>query len=300
MKSKIFLYVFFALVATYICLALGLPSDPAVLHRFHLSQGQVHLLSLTIIIPIILVWAYAFYGFWRFKIYAHMVRRSKEGKPFNSLADGLMILIIGLIASGIVSSLLNYMAVHNPQLLPTATIIKNYVAVALPLIGFLYIAKGADGLLKTLRSRMTLPLPPFGPLALIVTACLFSGLIVARNSQAAQHLYYLPNWLLVLTLAIPYVFMWYKGALAAYRLYKYKTEVKGIIYQRAVSDLYLGIAFIIGISIMLQVLTTFAERLNRLHLTPLLAFLYLLVFLFVVGYGLVARSAKKFKRIEEV
>jgi hypothetical protein len=51
---------------------------------------------------------------------------------------------------------------------------------------------------------------------------------------------------------------------------------------------------------VLQFLTTITEQLNRLNLAPLLIVLYLLIAFYAVGYALVARGAKKLKKIEDV
>lgn len=293
----------FALLAgVYIVLALTLPSDPAALARYNLSQGQAHLLGLTVVLPLVLIWFSALYGFLHCKAYARIVRESKEGRPFNNLADGLMVLAFGLPIAGIMSSLFNYVSFQSADLAPTATIFRNYIGLGFSLIGLLLLAKGAQGLVATLRPKVKHAYPPYSSLALILLASLFTWLIIARPSSAetGQAIYYLPNWLIVSTLAIPYLFAWYKGALAAYHLYLYKNNIKGSIYKRAFNDLAKGIGVIVGLSILLQFLTTMTARLNRLTLTPILLIIFVLIGLYAVGYGLVARGAKKLKKIEEV
>lgn len=112
--------------------------------------------------------------------------------------------------------------------------------------------------------------------------------------------YYLPNWLIILTLAVPYVYVWCVGINAVRNLNIYKNRVKGLVYKRAIDYLAKGIAVIIVLSIFIQLIAVLSAQLNRLNLTPLLAVIYLLLVLYALGYGLVSRGAKRLKQIEEV
>ncbi len=302
MKSKLYLYLFIILTAVYVCFALGLPSNPQTLEKYNITQGQSRLLSLTIVVPLILVWFSALYGFLRFKAYATVIRDSREGKAFNQLANGLMVLAFSLPISASISSYLNYVAHQNTGLTPTATILKNYIALLFALVALFMVAKGAEGLLRTLRSKPVLVHPTYITIGFIMLSNFFTWLIIVRPSsnETGQVIYYLPDWLIITTLAIPYLLVWYMGALAAYRLYLYRDKVKGLIYQQAFTELARGIGVIVASSIFLQLLTTLSARLNRLDLTPILLIIYLLVVFYAVGYGLVARGAKRLKKIEEV
>src|SRR5438045_1941643 len=108
MRQNLYLHSFVSLTALYVVLALALPADPEALKHYHLTQAQVRLLLLTIVVPFVAIWFSALYGFLKFKAYAVMVKGSTEGKAFNDLADGLMILAFALPISGIASSLLAY------------------------------------------------------------------------------------------------------------------------------------------------------------------------------------------------
>jgi hypothetical protein len=302
MRRNLYLYSFVLLTLIYICLALLLPSDPATLQKYNITQARAHLISLSVVLPLVSVWCSALYGFLRFKSYAMLVKDSEEGPSFNRLADGLMVLAFSLPVGGIIGSLLNFIAVRSTDLAPTATILRNYIALVFSLVAFMLIAKGAKGLALTLRSKAVLQYPRYSAIALIVLSSVFTWLIVTRPSSelSSDSIYFLPNWLIILTLAIPYLFIWYKGTLAAYRLRLYKDKLKSRIYKQAFGDLATGIWVIVGLSIFLQLLTTFNARLSRLDLTPLLLLVYLLIVFYALGYGLVARGAKKLKKIEEV
>ncbi len=299
MKNRYF-WAFTSLIVIYIGLAFGLPSDPEILKRYEISQNQARLLNLTIIAPIVVVYFTALYGFLRFRTYAKSVEDSKEGRPLKQLSIGLAVLAFGLPISSIIGSLTNYIQFDQSQWMSTASIFRSYISLLFPLIAFTYISLGAQGLVDTLKRQSVFHRPILSLLGPIILASVFTWLITSQPHETASQIsYHLPNWLVILTLAVPYVYIWCRGIQAAYKLNMYKGTVKGLLYKRAIDYLAKGICVIIGLSILVQLITTLSAQLNRLDLGPLLLILYLLVALFALGYGLVARGAKKLKQIEE-
>ncbi|HSX29554.1 MAG TPA: hypothetical protein VLE73_03265 [Candidatus Saccharimonadales bacterium] len=299
-KPELYIYIFVLLVAAYVVLALALPPNQATLKKYDLTESELRLLSLTLIVPLIIIWFTALYGYLRFKAYAEVIKTSNEGTSFNHLADGLMVLAFGMPVTAIISSVLGEMMRQHNNLTPVATICRNYISLLFFIVAFVLIAKGANGLMQTLRPQAP-AYPRYGGFGVLVLSSVFTAMVIGRpESGNSGSIYYLPDWLIVLTLVIPYLFVWCTGLLAAYHLYVYKSRVRGTIYKQAFNNLALGIAAIVVISIVLQFLTTITEQLNRLHLTPILLILYVLVGLYAVGYGLVARGAKKLRKIEEV
>lgn len=300
MKNEKYALRYIAVTVLYVGLTFGLPPNQQTLDRYDISSLKLRVINLSITIPLLMIFAYALFGFLRFKSYAHSIRKTKEGKPINHLATGLMVLAFSLPLGGATSSLLNYIAANNPDLLPMTTITRNYVSVAFQFVAFLYIAKGAQDLVNTLGEKK-IPKPKYGLLGTIVLACIFTWLIAIRPADATgEKTYYLPDLLIISTLAIPYLYTWCRGILAAYQLYAYKDRVKGTIYKNSIAYLARGISYIVIISIAVQLITTLSVRLTRLSLTPLLLIVYVLVAFYAVGYGMVAHGAKKLKKIEEV
>ncbi|HUP26411.1 MAG TPA: hypothetical protein VM124_02055 [Candidatus Limnocylindrales bacterium] len=300
MRKKLYIGIFLSLTALYIILTAVLPTDPAVLQRYQLNQGSAHMLGLTIAIPIVLIWLFALYGFTKFYDYAHIIKESPEGPGFQRLVYGLMTLVLSLPIVASVSSIFTYVGYRNPDLVPKLTITKNYLGLFFAVAAFLLIADGAEKLVRTLRSKtLHLTIPRFGLGACIVLSCFYAWLVTTRSTDSGDT-YYLPNLLIITTLAIPYLFIWCRGALAAYHLYLYKDRVRGKIYREALGSLALGIGAVILLSISLQLLVTTSAKLTKLNLSPLLSFIYVLVAMTAVGYGLIARGAKKLKQIEEV
>jgi hypothetical protein len=299
--KKPYLWIFVVLLATYIVLAFALPPDPQILSKHHLTATSVRLLNLSVIGPLTLVYLAALYGFLRVDDYANKVRNTKEGPHFKKLATGLTILALSLPLNGILGSLASYARHAQPHWSAELAISRNYIALALAAAAIILISKGARGLYGTLKRQDINGRSVYALIGPIILASIYTWLIVAQGSGNPDGPpYYLPEWLIVTTIAIPYVFIWCVGAWAAVHLYYYHNGVKGSIYKRAMNNLAKGVGAIIIISILLQFLTTLSGILNRLDLTPLLLVIYLLVGAYAVGYGLVARGAKKLKQIEEV
>lgn len=304
MKTKYFLYLFVLLTIIYVGLVVSLPPDPAALERYKLTTTSARLLSLAVIVPYILVWLTALYGFVRVRSYALLVKDSPEGKSFGYMAAGLTVLAFSLPVTGIISSTMGYFAQQNPDFMPTATITRNYLNLAFSMVTFILLFRAAEGFLLTFKSRSDklLALPKFCVPLLIVLSSMFTWFIAARptNLEANSSSYFLPNWLLIFTIAIPYLFVWYMGSIVSYRLFVYMHKVKGRIYKQAFNELAKGTAVIVAASIFIQFVTTLSARVSRLKLTPILLLIYLLVILYGVGFGFVARGAQKLKKIEEV
>ena len=302
MGRKYYWYIFIILIVAYVAAVFLVPTDPHTLQKYHVSESQAKLINASVVIPIIAIWCTAFYGFSRIKSYAVAVRHTPEGGPFNALAAGLMISVMGLPLTSVVSTILNRLAVLHPDLLPTVTIMRNYLGVILALLAFYLIGNGAEALTHLVKNKRTSLGHQAWVIAFVVCGCVFSWLIMAHRAggNGQQSAYYLPDWLILTTIAIPYTYVWYRGAVAAYSIYFYQKNINGTLYKRALGSFSAGIAVVIGASIFIQVLTTFSERLNRLHLTPVLGIIYLLLVMWAIGYGLIAKGAKKLKTLEDV
>lgn len=298
--KNVYVLAFVALLAIYFILALSLPPDPQVLAKHNISATAAQLLNLTILVPIGLIYLTALYGFIRVKQYTYKVRDTKEGPYFKYISNGLMVLAFSLPINAITGSLASYLKHSSPHLLSDITIFRQYLVLSLAFTAIFFISKGAHGLYSTLKQNAVKKQPYLGLLGAIALASVYTWLIETQriNNPAGQP-YYVPDLMVIITIAIPYVFVWCTGIWAAIQMHRYQLGVKGVIYKRAIDYLAKGIAVIILIFILLQFITTLSGLLNRLDLTPLLAVVYLLVALYAVGFGLIARGAKKLKLLEE-
>lgn len=119
-------------------------------------------------------------------------------------------------------------------------------------------------------------------------------------SSGIKAAYYLPDWLLVTTIIIPYLFVWFYGMRAAAHLAFYRKNVSGVVYKQALGYLAVGLGTVIVSSMALRFLVSLTTLLNSLSLKILLILLYALIFVIASGYIFIAVGAKKLKRIEEV
>lgn len=298
---KPFHYLYLILVLGYLLLTMLTPVDAAAMQRYHLSEPQLRLLGMTVSIPLAVIWLVALYGYTRFQAYSDTIAKAKEGKAFKEITKGLMILALSLPATALASSILRLITSDHTGLTGYAVIGRSYLPLIFQLLAFSLLASGSAKLVKLLKPKVTRTIADWVIIGLIAAASLFAYLIVARpfGGTVADN-YSLPAWVVVLTLVIPFLFAWYKGGLAIYQLYLYQRRVNGPLYRRIVADLVAGLSTITIIAILIQALVSVTEKLNRLDFTPLLTLVYALVFLYAIGFGLVARGARQLKKIEEV
>jgi hypothetical protein len=293
------LFIGFSLV--YLFLSIVPPTDPTVLQQYEITQERAHLIRLAVAIPFIIIWLAALHGVTKFKEYADAIKDSKEGPWFGFMSRGLLVLVIGLPILASLGSYTSYVRYADPESLPGITIIKNYISLLFPLVAFMMIAKGAEGLMRTLKAKDVRISPKLGLLCVITLSSVYTWLLVTSPvADTGDNVYFIPNALVIFTLAIPYLFVWCKGLVAAYHLYVYKNRVKGRIYRKGLASISKGIAVIIILSVVVQIVLTMSMRILSLNLSPILFIIYLLVALTAVGYGLVARGSRKLKQIEEV
>jgi hypothetical protein len=279
-----------------------LPIDPDTLQRYQLTELKAKLLNLTVIVPLMLIWLTALYGFISLKQYANKVAGSKEGRAFRYLSLGLMVLAFSLPLNSLIATCAQQITNSHGNLLVPTTIIRNHVVLILSLVAFFLLVKGALELAKTVKRRDAASVPGSYIVGLLSLSAIYGWLITSRplNHGIQEKAYFMPNWLLIFTLVIPYLLAWKAGAWATYYLYTFHKSVKGIVYKSAFKDLAWGIGVVVSISILIQLITTSSAQLSRLNLTPILLIIYGLLLLYAVGFGLVARGAKKLKRLEEV
>lgn len=304
MKTRVSVYIFLLLMVAYGLTVLLIPPSPESLARYNLTETKARLINLSVVIPLLLIWLTALYGFSSLKKYADSIERAKEGNAFTLLANGLMVLAFSLPINSLAGILVRYIRDNHGDYIEFATISRNYLSLLLYLIGYTIIAIGAARLVKEFKAGTTQVALAQGKIApiLITLSALFAWLITSKpfNQGVDERVYYLPSWLLVATIVIPYLLAWRAGMLGTYYLYTFYKNVKGSIYKNAFIDLARGIGVVVFVSILIQFITTSSTQLSRLKLTPVLGLVYFLLLLYAVGFGLVARGAKKLKRIEEV
>ena len=302
MKAKYYSAILAALIVLYIGLSLLPAPDKHALVQYHLSPLNARILSTTIVLPVIAIWIVAMYGFIKLKEYSELIKKSPDGKAFNTMSLGVLLLAIGSPITAVLSSLSVLLVRQHPSWQPTLTILNNYIGLILMAFGLYYIARGAEQLVALVRKKPSAREQHYLVLLFITLSSFYSYFIITRpiHSELEQRVYYMPNVLILLTLAIPYLYFWYRGLLGAYHLYHYQKHVEGKIYKGSLGWVAAGIATIIVSSILVRLLVTISARINRLSLTPLLLIIYGFLLVAALGYILIAMGAKRLRRIEEV
>jgi hypothetical protein len=292
--------------AVYLIQALVLPADAKAIARYQISATAIKIVSLVVILPLIAIWGIGFYGYYKYSSYVDSIKRTREGKFHQLIANGLFVLALSLPINSILSNLMSYLGRQYPNFKPGSMIIVNYVNIAMYLTAFALIYKGINGLLQvssgTLRKRSEIYLMMLYTVivGVFVYISLHNPARQFPTSQTSNAAYYLPDWLIVLTIIVPYAVTWYLGMISAYRFLLYRSKVKGRLYRQAFTLVATGIATVVGMLMILRYLTTLITVLDKLALKYLLLIIYILMMIIAVGYIFIALGAKRLKRIEEV
>lgn len=295
-RSKLF-YSYVAFVILYAA-SFMVPRSISTLQKLDLTPTEYRLISLTVLIPVVLIWFAAFYGYNKLRIYSEMIKDAPDGLHVKHLTTGIMILAFGLPLSALVSTASNLLIDYNQAFTTVGTVVKNYVSLVFPLIGFVFISRGARGLSIISKER-----PSYfsvNVLAAIVIAIGVTYCYLILTSPNLDTIYHLPDWLIVVTLVCPYLYTWYLGILAAYETHLYSRKAPGKLYRRTWNMLATGIGSIIIMQIAVQYISTATVQLSNLRLARLLFIVYVLLVLLSIGYILVATGAKRLQKIEEV
>lgn len=295
---------YLALVLAYIVLNMLLPVDHATLHRYHLSVTQYHELILGIILPLLAIWFTAFFGYERIRQYWKAVQGAPEESAFYHLTKGFGLLAWGLPAASIISVILNSIAAEAQWFKGPAVITDNYISLIIALGAFHFINMGTHRFDRLAQKRRQ---PSSAPkmfimifIFLVVSYCYLISQSLARNQAGGINPYYLPDWIVMLTLVAPYLYAWFLGLWSAIEIGRYQTTVSGVLYKRALRNLAGGIGTVILTYIAIQYISSASYRLTGMTLNSVLAVIYGLLILYALGFVLIASGAQKLKKIEEV
>lgn len=299
-RSKAF-YTYAVLVLAYSLITL-LPAPAAItLHKYHLHPTGLRLLDFTLIIPTFVMWFAAFYGYEKLNRYGQLIKKNQDGVQVARLARGLFALAIGLPISSLVTSLLTLLALRHPGLTSFSVILPHFIDIAYMLIAFLFFSAGVRGLGSLSKSRPGVIMTHSIVFVVIVLGVVFCNLITwAHDRHTLLASFHMSYSLVMLTVAIPYMFIWFLGLSSIAETYAYSKRVTGIVYRKGWNRLAFGLGSIIVLDILLQYLGTLYTWLNGLSLTSVLALLYVLLFLLAGGFIVVALGTRDLMKIEEV
>lgn len=305
-NPKRFYVVMAILAGVYVALAILLKPSQAMLDQYGISLTKAYIIIMSVAIMLAAIWASAVYGFVHVLEYAKLIAATKDGKAMHKLAIGLGLIAFRSPVTSIFINLMNGITQHYPDLADTGVILSNYLSVAVAVIGFWLINQASEQLLEVAgrtpnsRVRMAFRLLSLGLISLYTFLAIGRGGYQFPTNPGGRASFYLPNWLIVSTIIVPYAYAWYLAFVASYNLIFYSRNVKGVLYKQALRWVAWGINIIILSTIVFQLTGATGSRGNKLSLGPLLLAAYLLLVLIGAGFVVIAVGAKKLKRIEEI
>lgn len=297
-------YNFIGLVIIFFLLMIFIPANNVVMHTYNMSPHEYRILLFITEIPVVIIWFAAFYGYYRLREYTASIEKTKEEIVFKKLTLGILWLAWGFVLPTILALIFSMFISTSNDITPAMLIFENYISLLFPLVGFTIIADGAHRLityekLKSARISIRLLLLTFVACATLYCYFTFRNLNLNQLTSTGNP-YYLPVWLIIFTITIPYLYTWLIGLLAAYEYSIFAKQVKGVIYRRAIQLVTVGVVLIIVDSIAVQYIHSIIPRTGHISLNSILVATYLLYFVIVLGFILITIGANKLKKIEDI
>lgn len=293
------------LVAVYLLLIFILPGNQAFMRAHNISVSEYHTLQFLVVLPLVTIWFVGFYGYAKLEEYTRSIKTTPEAMGYKRLAQGCLWIAWSLPVYAVVNLLSQSITGANPSTLPAQTIIINYIDLLFPLIGFTLIGMASRHFFE--RSKIALSGGNIRGITLffVLGGVLYCYFIFRQFNDtglsSTNNPFYLPVWLTVITLVVPYLYAWFVGMLAIYELLVYCRKVRGVLYRQALHMLVVGLFVMIIGSVALQYSrsTQFGDH-GHLFLGTYLAFNLIFQIISGAGFILIALGAIRLKKIEEV
>lgn len=294
------------LIGIYFVATVLVSPNPAVLERFNLTATTVRIINLTFAVVYAIIWLIAATGYVRIREYSQLIRKNKDGKGFALIASGLGFLALRMPISSTVNAIFVYFGRQHEWLQPIGVISNNYLGLILALAGFSLIGLGVGSLLELVPAKLPRRNSIIMLIVSMVLVSAYTYLAIGQPGfdtplQPGQRAtYYLPSWLIVSTIILPYAYIWYHGFMAAISLRHYRKNVKGTLYKQGLRWLTWGISIVIIGSIILQFSGARLITGSRFQVQPLIVAAYIWFLIVAAGYSCIAMGARRLKKIEEV
>lgn len=295
---------YISLISLFFILIIILPANKLSMLSYHLTPGIYHILLILIMLPMIAIWFAAFYGYGQIKKYSLVIKDTAEGVDFNRIARGSKWLAWGYPISAITSLVLDAIANQHPGFKGADEIISNYLTLFITLVAFSIFSKASGGLTERLKLRISASRLRVIVILFVSAGVAYCFLIFRQmtlyDTSSTKNLFHMPSWLVITSLIIPYLYVWFSGLLTAYEIYLYGRYTHGVLYRQAIGRLAVGISLVISSLICLEYITTIQPQPFHLVLSALLVITYIFRFIFGLGFGLIAIAAIRLLKIEEV
>ncbi len=292
------------LIIIYILLLWVLPKQSRDILGQVENELNYKLILFLVAIPIMSVWLIAFWGYSQLYIFSNKIKNSSEGEYYNGLSKGIAWLAWSLPVTAIINQILRYIEDYHTHHQSTYIIIGNYINLLLPLISFCIIGYYSNIFFykkKIGLSQIWLRvLIVFYIIAGVIYCSLMLNKLNLVSLSSSKNIFYLPAWILVLTVLVPYIFGWYLGLSSSIKLIEYSSNMAGVIYRKYLTLLAIGLITVITGFFSVQFLSTLYPVRGTFDVS--LVHMLNIVFKVVIGIGFIilAYGANKLKQIEEI
>jgi hypothetical protein len=293
-----------AVIACWLIYTVATLNAPqAANDRFHLSDGGLLALRLSIIVPLFFIWYIAIRGAVTVKNYAQVIKGGAEAGALNLIANGLMWTLAYLVILSVGGSLIQLFT--STPYYKLTVVSRDQIPPFIALLGFGLLYIGSHRLKRiadfnTWTRSAVLTLVAF--LAFAVFFVYQFSLIPTQAvaGASASSLTIVPHSVLLITLILPYLIAWFLGILAGLNIVKYARRVKGSLYRLALRNLVYGIWGVVAFAIAVQFVTLMSRYFVNWNLAELVLLIYALMLFYAVGFLFIRAGARKLARIETV
>ena len=294
------LVAFTALSIAYIVLCFALPPNTATTSAYNLTYTEYRILLVFINIPILVVWFAAFYGYGKLDEYVALVKKAPNGKPLADISNGLKFLAWGLPITSIVSMALAGVTHATPGITSFTIITTHYMSLLVAILAFTCTGIGSWRLTDITHIRPSLAMTRWIFASFTFVGVMFTYFTITASQTQHPNPFRLPMWLILLTIVTPYLYAWFMGLFAAYEIFLYSKQTKGVLYKQALTCLAAGIMITIVSSVMFQYLLVDTTHIRKISFSWMFIGVYLLLLMYAGGFLLFSTGAKRLKKIEEV
>ena len=305
LKYRMHSLVFLLLGAVYIAQVTLVKPNEVALKKYDITATDARLLALSIAIPYILIWLIALMGYLRLKTYTDAIKKGIDYPGFRLITLGVLWLALWLPLSTILNNEVVHIYEARNDLVVPIVRLNNYLNLFLLFPGFVYVFLGSRKLTNLAKTTIRTPNQLF-VLFYIAFAAIYTLTVlndpVKREASgiAIKATYYMPDWLIVSTIVIPRLIMWYLGFHAVQNIFLYRHKIKGTLYKVALHKFAFGLCVIVVASIVLRVFQSSTSQLGRLSLTAVFILLYLILIMLTSGFIWMSTGAKKLLYIENL
>src|SRR6266403_1167647 len=207
----------------YLCLTFFAPQANNI---FGFSPLQIFLLKVTVALPYIAAWWFAVYGLSTLEKYIAAAKEENDVmiRLLGSVRNGLLWIIVSTVLVALIVGIRSYFA-NNIDIRPFFTIITNYLYVFPQLIGFFLIYRGVYQLQSSKEMSEHKHASHFLTAFVVFFISSIYLYLMATNptrqfsaNPTIPATYYLPDILVIFTIALPILASWWFGFSAAFTM----------------------------------------------------------------------------------